>query len=41
MTDAIYNSADATHDALMELKRSRFTEQIEAVSIEEVLENWR
>ena len=41
VTDAICSSADQTHDALMELYRSRFSEQVEAVSIEEVLSNWR
>jgi len=41
VTDAICSSADATHDALMELYRSRFSEQVEAVSVEEVLSNWR
>jgi nicotinamidase-related amidase len=40
VTDAICSSADQTHDALMELYRSRFSEQVEAVRIEEVLENW-
>ena len=41
VTDAICSSADQTHDAIMELYRSRFSEQIEAVSSEEVLDNWR
>jgi nicotinamidase-related amidase len=41
VTDAICSSADQTHDALMELYRSRFTEQVEAVAAEEVLSNWR
>ena len=41
VTDAICSSADQTHDALMELYRSRFSEQVEAVRIEEVLKNWR
>ena len=41
VTDAICSSADPTHDALMELYRSRFTEQVEAVSAQEVLSNWR
>ena len=41
VTDAICSSADQTHDALMQLYRSRFTEQVEAVSVEEVLSNWR
>ena len=41
VTDAICSSADQTHDALMELYRSRFTEQVEAVTAEEVLSAWR
>jgi nicotinamidase-related amidase len=41
VTDAICSSVDATHDALMELYRSRFSEQVEAVTMEAVLENWR
>ena len=41
VTDAICSSADQTHDALMELYRSRFSEQVEAVTIGEVLDNWR
>ncbi|WP_208110861.1 cysteine hydrolase family protein [Aquamicrobium defluvii] len=41
VTDAICSSADATHDALMELYRSRFSEQVEAVAMEMVLESWR
>lgn len=40
-TDAICSSADQTHDALMELYHSRFSEQVEAVSVDEVLANWR
>ncbi len=41
VTDAICSSADQTHDALMELYRSRFSEQVEAVTMEEVIEGWR
>lgn len=41
VTDAICSSADETHDALMELYRSRFSEQVEAVTTEEVLVSWR
>lgn len=41
VTDAICSSVDATHDALMELYRSRFSEQVEAVTMETVLETWR
>ena len=41
VTDAICSSADQTHDALMELYHSRFSEQVEAVTMEEVLDDWR
>ena len=41
VTDAVCSSADATHDALMELYRSRFSEQVEAVTMQEVLAAWR
>jgi nicotinamidase-related amidase len=40
VADAICSSADHTHDALMELYNSRFSEQVESVSMEEVLANW-
>ncbi len=40
VTDAVCSSADQTHDAIMELYRSRFSEQVEAVSVEEILSNW-
>ena len=39
--DALCGSADETHDALMTVYTSRFSEQIEAVSMQEVLEGWR
>lgn len=41
ITDAICGSADQTHDALMEVYRSRFSEQVEVVEMAEVLEGWR
>lgn len=41
VTDAICSSADQTHDALMELYRSRFSEQIEIAEMAEVLDGWR
>jgi nicotinamidase-related amidase len=41
VTDAVCSSAEETHDALMEVYRSRFTEQIEIAMTEEVLANWR
>lgn len=40
VTDAVCSSADQTHDALMEVYRSRFSEQVEAVSSAEVLASW-
>ena len=40
-TDAICGSADQTHDALMALYHSRFSEQVETVTMAEVLEAWR
>jgi nicotinamidase-related amidase len=41
VTDALCSSSDQTHDALMELYRTRFSEQIEAASTQEILEEWR
>lgn len=41
VTDAICSSADQTHDALMELYHSRFSEQVETVSLQDVLDGWR
>ena len=41
VTDALCSSVDETHDALMKLYYSRFSEQVEAVTIEEILQNWR
>jgi nicotinamidase-related amidase len=41
VTDAICGSADETHDALMELYRLRFSEQVEAVTMQEVIDHWR
>jgi nicotinamidase-related amidase len=41
ITDAICSSADPTHDALMELYRTRFSEQVEAVTMQEVLAAWK
>ena len=41
ITDAICGSADQTHDALMEVYHSRFSEQVEVVEMAEVLEGWR
>ncbi|AMS45229.1 cysteine hydrolase (plasmid) [Aminobacter sp. Y103A] len=40
-TDALCSSSDATHDALMQLYHSRFSEQVETVTVEEILLNWQ
>lgn len=40
-TDAPCSSSDATHDALMELYLSRFSQQIEAATTNEVLAHWQ
>ena len=40
VTDAICSSVDRTHDALMEVYRTRLSQQIEAVTVEEVLSAW-
>jgi nicotinamidase-related amidase len=40
-TDALCSSSDQTHDALMELYLSRFSQQIEAAGTEEILAQWR
>ena len=41
VADAICSSADETHDALMRVYRSRFSEQIELATVEEILDGWR
>jgi nicotinamidase-related amidase len=38
--DALCSSSDETHDALMKLYESRYSEQIEAVTVETILANW-
>jgi nicotinamidase-related amidase len=38
--DAVCSSSDETHDALMRLYRSRFSEQLEVASCDEVLSAW-
>ncbi|MCV0397236.1 MAG: cysteine hydrolase [Rhizobiaceae bacterium] len=40
-TDAICGSADETHDAAMTLYASRFGEQVEIATTEEILADWR
>ena len=38
--DAVCSSADETHDALMRLYSSRFSEQVELSTVEEIIECW-
>lgn len=40
-SDAICGSADETHDAAMTLYTSRFSEQVEIATTEEILAKWR
>jgi nicotinamidase-related amidase len=40
-TDALCSSSDETHDALLMLYETRFSQQVEAVSTEMILANWR
>ena len=40
VTDAVCGSADQTHDALMALYHSRFSEQVEVATMAEVLDAW-
>ncbi|WP_338001547.1 isochorismatase family cysteine hydrolase [Aminobacter anthyllidis] len=40
VTDALCSSSDKTHDALMELYHSRFSQQVEAATVQQVLEGW-
>jgi nicotinamidase-related amidase len=39
-TDAICSSSDRTHDALMTLYHHRFSEQIETVTSEAIIDAW-
>lgn len=39
--DAVYGSADETHDAVMKLYVSRFGQQVEIAGVDEILWNWR
>ncbi len=39
-TDALCSSSDETHDALIALYETRFGQQIEAATTEEVIESW-
>lgn len=38
--DAVCSSADETHDAIMTIYRSRFSEQIETAEVSTILANW-
>ena len=40
VTDGVCSSSDKGHDSMLELYRARFSEQIEAASIEEILAVW-
>jgi nicotinamidase-related amidase len=39
--DAVCSTSDATHDALLHLCRSRFSQQIEVASVDQILDAWR
>jgi nicotinamidase-related amidase len=39
-TDAICSSADETHDAMMTIYHSRFAEQVETATVNDILEGW-
>jgi nicotinamidase-related amidase len=41
VTDAICSSSDETHDALMKLYETRFSEQVETATTQQVLDAWR
>jgi nicotinamidase-related amidase len=41
VSDALCGSVDQTHDALLDLYRTRFSEQIETAPLEEVLSAWK
>jgi nicotinamidase-related amidase len=40
VTDAVCSSADSGHDAVLTLYRERFSSQIRAVTVEEILAEW-
>ena len=40
-TDALCSSTDETHDAMMTLYHNRYGQQVETVTTEVILENWR
>lgn len=39
-TDALCSSADETHDAVLKIYRQRYGQQIEAVTTQEIVNNW-
>ena len=39
-TDAVFGSADQTHEAALVLYRSRFGQQLTASTTQEILDNW-
>jgi nicotinamidase-related amidase len=39
-TDALCGSADETHDALMRVYETRYSQQVEAVTVEAILDGW-
>jgi len=41
VTDALCSSTDETHDAMMTLYQNRYGQQVETVTTDTVLENWR
>jgi nicotinamidase-related amidase len=40
-TDAVCSSSDQTHDALLTLYQNRYSEQVETVTADVIIENWR
>ncbi|MEA2757549.1 MAG: hypothetical protein QOH65_162 [Methylobacteriaceae bacterium] len=40
-TDALCSSTDETHDAMMTLYRNRYGQQVETVTTDVIMENWR
>jgi hypothetical protein len=40
VTDAICSSSDEGHDALLQVYRGRYSQQIETIDAEAVLRNW-
>jgi nicotinamidase-related amidase len=41
VTDALCSSADETHDAMMNVYMNRFSEQVETVTTQTLIENWQ